>query len=199
MTHSPRRLAAALSPVSLGVAAVALAGVLAGCGPPPTTSPPTSPRTSATVSATASARSRDTVSAAPQQFTATAGGTTVVVNCDNKLQVRPSSFVLTCADANDALAGMHWVNWASEAFATGTEEINNCTPNCAEGTLISYPVLVALWRPESLPGHPGVQYFSRITRIYTGKRPPLYNCHGAGTPACYPATATTGLWGNLSD
>jgi len=185
MTHSPRRLAAALSPVPLSVAAVALAGVLAGCG---------SPRTPAA----APARSRDTVWTAAHQSAATAGATTVVVNCLNKPRVRPSSFVLTCTDANDVLTGMHWVNWASEAFATGTEKINNCMPNCAEGTFISYRALVALWRPEPLPHHPGVRYFSRITKIYTGKRPPLYNCHGPGTPACHPVTATMGLWSHLS-
>ena len=44
-------------------------------------------------------------------------------------------------------------------------------------TIVTFIVsLVALWRPEPLPGHPGVRYFTRITRIYTGKRPPpFYN------------------------
>jgi hypothetical protein len=183
MTHSPKRLAAALSPVPLGVAAAALAGVLAGYGSSPTLA--------------AVAHGRDTVPAATQRSAAPAGAATVVVNCLNKRQVRPASFVLTCADGNDVLTGMRWVNWASEAFATGTEKINNCTPNCAEGKFISYPALVTLWRPEPLPHHPGVRYFSRVTRIYTGKRPPRYDCHGSGTPACHPVTATTGLWGHL--
>ena len=185
MTHSPRRLAAAPSPMALGVAAVALAVVLAGGG---------SPR----VSATAPAQSRDTAWTAAALSAPAASGTTVVVNCVNKSQVRPASFVLTCADANDVLTGMQWVNWASEAFATGTEKINNCTPSCALGKFISYPVLVTLWRPEPLPNHPGMLYFSRVTRIYTGKRPPLYDCHGVGTPPCHPVTATTGLWSQLS-
>ena len=185
MTHPPRRLAAALSPIALSVAALALAGVLAGGA---------SPR----VSATAPAQSRNTAWTAAARSAPPASGPAVVVNCANKPQVRPSSFVLTCADANDVLTGMQWVNWASEAFATGTEKINNCTPNCAQGTFISYPVLVTLWRPEPLPNHPGMLYFSRVTRIYTGKRPPLYNCHGAGTPPCHPVTATMSLWSHLS-
>ena len=181
MTHSPRWLAAALSPIALSVAAVALAGVLAGGG---------SPR----ISDTAPAQSRDAAWTAAAQSASPASGTTVVVNCVNKPKVRPSGFVLTCADAGDVLTGMQWVNWASEAFAAGTEKINNCTPNCAQGTFISYPVLITLWRPEPLPNHPGMLYFSRVTRIYTGKRPPLYSCHGVGTPPCHPVTATTGLW-----
>jgi hypothetical protein len=118
---------------------------------------------------------------------------TVVINCLFKPQARPSSFVLTCADAGDSLTSLHWVSWGSgAAFATGVEQINNCTPNCAAGKFINYPVLVDLWRPEPLPGHPGVLYFSRVTRVYTANRPPLYFCQGTRT--CYPQTSTFDLW-----
>ena len=120
-------------------------------------------------------------------------GETVVINCLFKPQTRPSSFVLTCADANDALADLHWVSWGSTAaFATGIEQINDCTPYCAAGKFINYPVLVNLWRATPLPGHPGVLYFSRVTRVYTANRPPLYFCNGTHT--CYPQTATFDLW-----
>jgi hypothetical protein len=118
---------------------------------------------------------------------------TVVINCLFKPQTRPSSFILTCADAGDSLTSLHWVSWGSgAAFATGVEQINNCTPNCAAGKFINYPVLVDLWRPEPLPGHPGVLYFSRVTRVYTVNRPPLYFCQGTHT--CYPQTSTFDLW-----
>lgn len=116
----------------------------------------------------------------------------VVVNCLDKQQTRPSSFILTCADAGDVLTRVRWVNWASEAFGIGTEMIKTCKPNCAEGGFASYPVLVTLWRPEPLPGHPGILYFTRVTRIYTANRPPLYFCHGSQT--CYPLTGTFDLW-----
>ena len=59
---------------------------------------------------------------------------TVVVNCSFKQQTRPSNFILTCADAGDVLAHLHWASWGlSAAFATGTEQVNDCTPNCAAG------------------------------------------------------------------
>ncbi len=123
-----------------------------------------------------------------------ASGKTVVVNCLSKQQTRPSSFILTCADANDVLADLHWVSWSSgAAFATGIEQINDCTPYCAAGKFISYPVLVDLWRPEPLPGHPGTSYFSRVTRVYTANRPPLYFCDGTRA-TCYPQTSTFNLW-----
>ena len=118
---------------------------------------------------------------------------TVVVNCQFKPQVRPTAMILTCADANDVLTGLHWVSWGTgAAFATGIEQINDCTPYCAAGKFINYPVLVDLWRAEPLPGHPGVLYFSRVTRVYTANRPPLYFCNGTHT--CYPQTATFDLW-----
>jgi hypothetical protein len=118
---------------------------------------------------------------------------TVVVNCLFREQTRPSDFILTCADAGDVLAHLHWVSWGpTAAFATGTEQINDCTPDCAAGKFINYPVLVDLWRPESLPHHPGQLYFSRVTRVYTSNRPPLYFCNGKHT--CYPQTATFDLW-----
>jgi hypothetical protein len=128
---------------------------------------------------------------APASLTATQRST-VVVGCSGQQQNRPSSMVLTCADANDALTALHWVSWANnQAFGTGTEKVNTCTPDCADGKLVSYPALITLWRPEPLPGHPGVRYFTRITRIYPANRPPLYNCQGKRT--CYPLTSTLSL------
>jgi len=111
-----------------------------------------------------------------------------------KTQTRPSWTILSCAEEHEGLAHLHWVSWGSDAaFATGVEQINNCTPNCAAGKFINYPVLVDLWRSEPLPGHPGVRYFSRVTRVYTANRPPLYFCNGTRI-TCYPQTSTSGLW-----
>jgi hypothetical protein len=135
-----------------------------------------------------------TASAAFVQRTTSASSTPAVYNCEFKPQIRPSEFVLTCADYGDSLMGLHWVNWgSSEAFATATEHINDCLPDCVDGKFINYPALVALWRPESVPGHPGARYFSRMTRIYTANIPPHYNCAGPNTPTCYPQTATFDL------
>ncbi len=145
------------------------------------------------LTACASPQINATDMAATQQNAQPAYPSVVVVNCLNHLQVRPSSFTLTCADGYDYLSGLHWVSWGSnQAFATGTEHQNTCQPYCAAGKEISYPALVVLWRPEPLPGHGSVKYFTRMTRIYTSNRPPLYNCHGTRT--CYPVTSTFDLW-----
>src|SRR6202042_2685424 len=142
---------------------------------------------SVAVAGCASSPTRATDTALTTRNAPAASAKTVVVNCQFKPQTRPSSFILTCADANDVLAHLHWVSWGSgAAFATGIEQINNCTPNCAAGKFVNYPVLVTLWRPEPLRGHPGTFYFSRATR------PPLSFCNGTHT--CYPQTATFDLW-----
>lgn len=94
---------------------------------------------------------------------------TVMVTCTNRAKVRPSQFVLTCADGNDYLTSLHWVSWdSSAAFAAGTEHENDCTPNCAAGKFYTYPVLITVWRAKPLAGHPGERYFSRLTEIHTG-------------------------------
>ena len=161
MNPSPSRPAAVLAAILLAL------GLLAGCA------------------------SAGSATSAPASLTA-AQRNTVVITCTGQRQTRPSSFILTCADANDALTALHWVSWAaSQAFGTGTETVNTCTPDCADGKLVAYPALITLWRPEPLPGHPGVLYFTRITRIYPASRPPLYNCQGKRT--CYPQTSTSDL------
>jgi len=142
----------------------------------------------------ASAPTRATDTALTQHSAPIFSKQTVVVDCSFKQQTRPSDFILTCADAGDVLAHLHWVSWGSTAaFATGIEQINNCTPNCAAGKFISYPVLVNLWRSEPLPGHRGTFYFTRASRVYTANRPPLYFCDGTRA-TCYPQTATFDLW-----
>jgi hypothetical protein len=166
MNPSPSRAAAVLAAIVIAV------GFLAGC-------------------ASATSGTATPASAAVAQRS------TVILDCSGQRQARPSSLILTCADANDALTALHWASWAgSQAFGTGTEKVNTCTPDCADGKFVSYPALITLWRPEPLPGHPGVRYFTRITRIYPFNRPPLYNCQGKHT--CYPLTSTFDLPGTPS-
>lgn len=92
----------------------------------------------------------------------------VVVTCTGKTAVRPSSYVLTCADANNYLSGLDWVSWTGVAFGTGIQRINACYPACFSGKFYSFPVLVTLWRARLLPGHGGLLYFTRLTIIRTG-------------------------------
>ncbi len=119
----------------------------------------------------------------------------VLVNCSGRAQARPHSYVLTCADGNDYVAGLRWVSWSgAAAFGRGTEHVNDCVPNCAEGHFRAYPVLITAWRAVPRPRHAGQRYFSRLTEIYTGKRPTYYRGPGK---KYYPQTVTWHLNGTL--
>lgn len=117
----------------------------------------------------------------------------VIVSCLNKDQIRPSGFVLACADGNSLLKGMHWSAWGSAAHGSGTLWFNDCLPYCARGTFRSFPVLTVLWRPEPLPHHAGVRYYTRITTIL-----PARHCFTAhGKRICYPVASSAPLWAGL--
>lgn len=104
---------------------------------------------------------------------------TVVFNCLRQARAEPANFILTCADADSVLAHLSWASWTSgRAVATGVHELNDCTPNCAVGKFRSYPAVVTFWRSERVAGHPGEDYFTRITVHYTGPRPPAYTSNG---------------------
>jgi hypothetical protein len=57
---------------------------------------------------------------------------TVAVNCQGHAQVRPSTFTLACADANDNLTQLSWASRSpGMASASGVQEENDCVPDCA--------------------------------------------------------------------
>ncbi len=102
-------------------------------------------------------------SAAPSQV--------VLVNCSGAGQVRPTGYDIGCMPSSELVTGLTWTSWRSVAFGSGILEVNNCTPTCAQGTYIKYPILVVLWRAQPWPKHAGQDYFSRLTWIFTGKHP----------------------------
>lgn len=103
---------------------------------------------------------------------ASAGSSQVVlVNCAGAGQVRPAGYDIGCMPSNELVTGLKWTNWGSVAFGGGILEVNSCTPTCAQGAYIKYPILTVLWRAEPWPKHAGQKYFSRLTWIFTGNRP----------------------------
>ena len=60
------------------------------------------------------------------------------------MQVRPKR-ITDSGDGSGQLINLVWSHWGDpRATATGTQEINNCDPNCAQGTLASYPATVTV-------------------------------------------------------
>jgi hypothetical protein len=106
----------------------------------------------------------------------------VLVNqCTGKGQTRPGPNVPLpgCMTSSELLGSVHWSSWTSVAFGGGNLEVNNCTPSsgCGPSKYTKYPILIVLWRAERWSGKRGTDYFSRMTWIYTGKRP----SHAPGT------------------
>ena len=98
----------------------------------------------------------------------------VAFNCW-RAHMRPRNLYLACGDGNNYLTKMSWSTW-SRAYAsgTGTQMINSCIPYCASGRFLSYRVDVIFWRTEPVPHYPGWTYFSRVTLLYPGTRPPAF-------------------------
>jgi hypothetical protein len=97
---------------------------------------------------------------------------TVVVSCEGRLQVRPGTFTLACADGNDYLTRLSWTSWGPGlASATGIQEQNDCNPYCAAGHFHAYPVNVILWGGTPVRNEPGTDRYTKITLLYPGARP----------------------------
>jgi hypothetical protein len=112
---------------------------------------------------------------------------TVIVNCQSRPEARPGSFTMACADGNNYLTGLSWTSWTPRlASGYGTQVINDCLPYCAVGHFHRYPALVVLRGNAALHGSPGTLRYTKITLIYTGARPKVFNG--------YPGTVTESLW-----
>ncbi len=58
------------------------------------------------------------------------------------------STIGTAADGNGEITGITWSSWtASNAEGSGSIDLNNCAPNCAQGTRINVPVAIGLTNP----------------------------------------------------
>jgi hypothetical protein len=99
----------------------------------------------------------------------------VLVNqCTGHGQMRPATVPLPdCMTSSELIGQAKWTTWTSVAFGSGDLEVNNCTPSsgCGPSQYTKYPILLVLWRGQSWAGQHGEDYFSRLTWIFTGKRP----------------------------
>jgi hypothetical protein len=104
---------------------------------------------------------------------AAASGPVVLVGCHGGGLVRPAVYDIGCMPSSEFVSNLSWTSWRSVAFGSGILRVNNCTPasSCGPRMFTRYPILVVLWRAAPWPHHPGRDYFSRLTWIFTGKRP----------------------------
>lgn len=107
----------------------------------------------------------------PASAASAASRPVVLVGCLGTGQVRPARYDIGCMPSNELVAGLTWTSWRSAAFGSGVLKVNDCTPTCAQGHYVKFPILVVLWRARPWPGHPGREYFSRLTWIFIAQRP----------------------------
>jgi len=70
---------------------------------------------------------------------------THVLTCTGKMASKPSTYTLSCADANAGWTDMTWSKWnSSSATGRGILRQNDCTPNCVSGEFINYRATVTL-------------------------------------------------------
>jgi len=114
----------------------------------------------------------------------------VVLNCTDKAQVKPGTIVLACADNGMGLVHMQWTSWTAHlASGYGTLYEKNCTPNCAEGRIIDYPVIVTAWGSAGVTGHPSERRYTELTLTFPGtSRPPVYVLVNGKVVATHPVT-----------
>jgi hypothetical protein len=120
----------------------------------------------------------------------------VVLDCNLKPEVAPSTLVITCADNGLGVQGLHWTTWTSKlASGYGTVWENDCKPDCAEGHIHYYPSLEMLWGSAPVQGHPADRRYTKLTVIFTGKnRPPVYVLKNGHVVATYPVTHTFDIY-----
>jgi hypothetical protein len=101
-----------------------------------------------------------------RQSTASESSVKLLVPCKAfDLAVKPSTYVVSCADANSEFTDLHWTDWGSEtAYATGVAKWNDCTPTCVNGHWRSEPATLWAWNPR--PDLPHLSKFDGLT-IYT--------------------------------
>ena len=116
----------------------------------------------------------------------------VVLDCNSKPVMAPSTFTITCADAGIGVQDLHWTSWTPKlASGYGTFWENDCTPNCAAGHVHYYLFLEVLWGSATVKGHPADRRYTELTVIFTGKtRPPVYVLKNGKLVATYPRTQT---------
>ncbi len=103
--------------------------------------------------------------------TASGSGKPFAINC-YKEQFKPKRITIACGDAGIWLSKLKWSSWSgSNAKGAGTYNQNDCTPDCASGKIMTYPVDVTLSKPKSCPGQTQLA-FKRAALTFTGTPPP---------------------------
>jgi len=87
--------------------------------------------------------------------------TNYIVNCAGKTVTKPTSIVITCADAGVSINKIKWASWdLNAAKGTGILSWNTCLPKtCVAGVTVKYPVAITL---GGVASGPSLSVFSKV-------------------------------------
>jgi hypothetical protein len=120
--------------------------------------------------------------------------TYVVIGCNGKLLSQPANYTPFCADNGTGLEHVHWTSWTSHlASGYGTVYENDNYPDHADGRIYRVPAIVTFWGSARVQGHPGDSTYTKMTFIFPGKRPAVYEKVNGKWVATYPETQTLGI------
>jgi len=82
------------------------------------------------------------------------------VTCNGELKTEPAQIILS-GDGTAFVSGLTWTGWGQEgATGHGTLKLDNCNPNCAQGSLTSYVATIVLSKLTPYTG--GAAYASML-------------------------------------
>jgi hypothetical protein len=104
----------------------------------------------------------------------------LISNCA-KAKLKPANVILACGDASFGATGMTWSSWSRKsALGTGTGQLNDCKPNCAQGKTKTAPIQLRLGKPVRCSN--GKRIFAKVRYTWT-----------QGAPAKFPDTGSVPL------
>jgi hypothetical protein len=94
-----------------------------------------------------------------------------ITNC-YRATTRPKTVTLTCGDGNTYLTGLSWSSFGgASAKAKGSLAADTCSPNCAQGNTVRFPVVVTATSPRRCKH--GLRVYSKVKLTFTGRKPPV--------------------------
>jgi hypothetical protein len=116
--------------------------------------------------------------------TAAQGRVLLLYNCERG-RYKPRRVIITCADANFRARGITWSRWTTTAArGKGTALVNDCKPNCANGTFKSYPVRLRAFRPRETGGCVPHSLFTRLGWRFPKGKPAGFDREGTARLVC---------------
>jgi hypothetical protein len=100
-----------------------------------------------------------------------------------KPKFKPKDVIIACGDASLGARGMSWSTWTrKKADGNGTGQINDCFPDCANGTTQTGPMELQLSKPQLCSN--GKRVFAKLHYIWTSGPPPYATATGTVPIGC---------------